>query len=274
MPLNTLPHADTVTAYSFVSLRGESMSNTSPLAGRTALVTGASAGIGLETARTLARAGAAVAVTARRPDRLEALCQEIESAGGRALPIAGDAASLEDVQNVVERTHEAFGSLDILVNNAGIMRISPITENRVEDWAAMVDVNVKGVLYFLSAVLPIMTDQGSGHIVNVGSVAGRRPFPGASVYAATKFAVRALSWGLHLELGNAHGIRITDIQPGYVATDLLSDDAETSEAWDEAWKDRRTLKPEDVARTIEFAVTSPDHVSVSEILVRPTDQPT
>jgi NADP-dependent 3-hydroxy acid dehydrogenase YdfG len=133
MPLNTLSHGDTVTGSSFLFLRSESMSTTSPLAGRTALVTGASAGIGLETARTLARAGAAVAVTARRPDRLEALCQEIESAGGRALPIAGDVASLEDVQNVVERTHEAFGSLDILVNNAGIMRISPITENRVED---------------------------------------------------------------------------------------------------------------------------------------------
>ena len=138
----------------------------------------------------------------------------------------------------------------------------------------MVDVNIKGVLYFLSAVMPNMIQQGSGHIVNVGSVAGRRPFPGASVYAATKFAVRALSWGLHLELGAAHGIRVTDIQPGYVSTDLLAEQPETLASWSEAWTGRRTLEPEDVARSIVFAVTSPDHVSVSEILVRPTDQPT
>jgi len=250
------------------------MSNDTPLAGRTALITGASAGIGRATALTLAQAGAAVSITARRADRLEALCAEIEDAGGRAIFTPADVASLEEVQAVVSRTSEELGTVDILVNNAGIMRISPITENRIEDWTRMVDVNVKGVLHFLSAVLPLMTERGAGHIVNVGSVAGRRPFPGASVYAATKFAVRSLSWGLHLELGNAHGIRVTDIQPGYVETDLLLDDPATNEAWDEAWKDRRTLQPEDVARTIEFAVTSPDHVSVSEILVRPTDQPT
>lgn len=252
----------------------KSSSDPTPLSKKVAIVTGASAGIGQATARTLARAGAAVVVTARRADRLASLVSEIEEADGRALAVAGDAASQTDVQRVVDSAIERFGRVDILVNNAGIMRIAPITENRVEDWAAMVDVNVKGVLYYLSAVMPHMIEQGSGHLVSVGSVAGRRPFPGASVYAATKFAVRALSWGLHLELGNAHGIRITDIQPGYVSTELLADDPGTSAAWDEAWKDRRTLQPDDIARAIEFAVTSPDHVSVSEILVRPTDQPT
>jgi NADP-dependent 3-hydroxy acid dehydrogenase YdfG len=250
------------------------MSENRPLAGRTALVTGASAGIGLATARCLAHAGAAVAVTARRADRLAVLCEEIEGAGGSALAIAADTTSLTEVQEVVSRTATEFGGVDILVNNAGIMRVAPMSEVRVEDWTRMVDVNINGVLHFLSAVLPLMTARGSGHIVNVGSVAGRRPFPGGTVYAATKFAVRALSWGLHLELGAAHGIRVTDIQPGYVDTDLLSDDPATNAAWDDAWKDRRTLQPEDVARAIEFAVTSPDHVSVSEILVRPTDQPT
>ena len=178
------------------------------------------------------------------------------------------------IQQVVSETVAESGRIDILVNNAGIMRISDITENNIEDWTAMVDVNIKGVLHFLSAVMPNMIQQGSGHIVNVGSVAGRRPFPGASVYAATKFAVRALSWGLHLELGAAHGIRVTDIEPGYVSTDLLADQPETQAAWSEAWTERRTLEPEDVARSIVFAVSSPDHVSVSEILVRPTDQPT
>jgi len=167
-----------------------------------------------------------------------------------------------------------FGHPDILVNNAGIMRVAPITDNRVDEWTRMVDVNVKGVLHYLAEVLPMMIERGSGHLVSVGSLAGRRPFPGGSVYSATKFAVRALSWGLHLELGNAHGIRVTDIQPGFVSTELLEYDEDTASQWQEAWKDRRMLQPEDVARAVVFAVTSPDHVSVSELLVRPTDQPT
>jgi len=247
---------------------------THPLHGKVAIVTGASAGIGQATARSLAAEGATVVITARRLERLEALREEILEAGGTVLAIAADVTSQAEVEAVVTATLEAFGRIDVLVNNAGIMRIAPIQENRIDDWRRMVDVNVNGVLNYLSSVLPTMLEQSSGHIVNVGSVAGRRPFPGAAVYSATKFALRSLSWGLHLELGNAHGIRVTDIQPGYVSTELLSDDPATSAAWDEAWSDRRTLQPEDVARTIVFAVASPDHVSVSEILVRPTDQPT
>lgn len=250
------------------------MTTAGPLEGRVALVTGASAGIGRATALTLAAAGAHVVVTARRDDRLRDLVSEIEASGGSATGRAADVAERADVEALVQATLDDVGRIDILVNNAGIMKIAPITENRIDDWAAMVDVNIKGVLYMLSAVLPHMVERGSGHIVSVGSVAGRRPFPGASVYAATKFAIRALSWGLHLELGAAHGIRITDVQPGYVSTELLSDQPDTAAAWDDAWKDRRTLQSEDIARAVEFAVTSPDHVSVSEILVRPTDQPT
>ncbi|MDE3004175.1 MAG: SDR family oxidoreductase [Gemmatimonadota bacterium] len=250
------------------------MSESQPLTGKVAIVTGASAGIGRATARALAAAGAHVIVTARRSDRLDSLVAEIHGSGGSATARAADVATLSDVQSVVDATVDQSGRVDILVNNAGIMKIASITENDVDDWTAMVDVNIKGVLHFLSAVMPHMIERGSGHIVSVGSLAGRRPFPGASVYAATKFAVRALSWGLHLELGSAHGIRVTDIQPGYVSTDLLSDQPDTLAVWDEAWSGRRTLQAEDIARAVEFAVTSPDHVSVSEILVRPTDQPT
>ena len=250
------------------------MSESQPLTGKVAIVTGASAGIGRATARALAAAGAHVVVTARRSDRLDSLVAEIHGSGGSATARAADVATLSDVQSVVDATVDQSGRVDILVNNAGIMKIASITENDVDDWTAMVDVNIKGVLHFLSAIMPHMIEQGSGHIVSVGSLAGRRPFPGASVYAATKFAVRALSWGLHLELGAAHGIRVTDIQPGYVSTDLLSDQPDTLAVWDEAWSGRRTLQAEDIARAVEFAVTSPDHVSVSEILVRPTDQPT
>lgn len=250
------------------------MSESQLLTGKVAIVTGASAGIGRATARALAAAGAHVVVTARRSDRLDSLVAEIHGSGGSATARAADVATLSDVQSVVDATVDQSGRVDILVNNAGIMKIASITENDVDDWTAMVDVNIKGVLHFLSAVMPHMIERGSGHIVSVGSLAGRRPFPGASVYAATKFAVRALSWGLHLELGSAHGIRVTDIQPGYVSTDLLSDQPDTLAVWDEAWSGRRTLQAEDIARAVEFAVKSPDHVSVSEILVRPTDQPT
>ena len=147
--------------------------------------------------------------TARREDRLEGLVSEINCRGGSAVSRTADVTEPGAIQQVVSETVAESGRIDILVNNAGIMRISDITENNIEDWTAMVDVNIKGVLHFLSAVMPNMIQQGSGHIVNVGSVAGRRPFPGASVYAATKFAVRALSWGLHLELGAAHGIRLS-----------------------------------------------------------------
>jgi NADP-dependent 3-hydroxy acid dehydrogenase YdfG len=246
------------------------------LDGRVAIVTGASAGIGEASALALAEAGASVVVTARRKDRLEALAERIRDAGGTALPYVGDVASLEDVQGLAAATMEAFGRIDILVNNAGLMPLSPMSEVRIEDWSRMVDVNVKGVLHCIAALLPKMIEQGSGHVVNIGSLAGRRPFPGGTVYSATKFAVRALSWGMHLELGAKHGIRVTDIQPGFVSTELMETvpDPELRQAWDEAWKGKRTLQPEDVARAVMFAVTSPAHVSVSEVLVRPVDQAT
>jgi len=250
------------------------MTAPSALTDRVALVTGASSGIGRATALRLSGVGARVVVTARRAERLQELVSEIEGQGGEALALTADVASLDDVRTVTERALEAFGRIDILVNNAGIMPVAPIVEANVEDWTRMVDVNIKGVLHFLSTVVPHMVERRSGHVVSIGSVAGRRPFPGGSVYAATKFAVRALSWGLHLELGHTHGIRVTDIQPGLVATELLDGDPDVAAAWAEAWSDRRTLEADDIARAIEFAVTSPDHVSVSEILVRPTDQPT
>jgi len=245
------------------------------LDGKVALVTGASAGIGEAVAVALAGAGASVVVTARRVERLEALAQRIGDSGGAVLPYPADVASLDEVRALTDAALERFGRIDILVNNAGLMPISPLSEARVEEWTRMVDVNVKGVLHCIAAVLPGMIERRSGHIVNVGSLAGRRPFPGGTVYSATKFAVRSLSWGMHLELGAAHGIRVTDIQPGFVSTELMdSADPGLKDAWDQAWQGRRTLQPEDVARALMFAVTSPAHVSVSELLVRPTDQPT
>lgn len=246
------------------------------LDGKVAIVTGASAGIGEACALALADAGASVVLTARRKERLEALADRIRDSGGKVLVAPADVAVLDDVRGVIAATESAFERIDILVNNAGLMPLAPMDEVRIEDWTRMVDVNVKGVLHGIGAVLPGMLAQGSGQIVNIGSLAGRRPFPGSAVYSATKFAVRALSWGMHLELGSTHGIRVTDIQPGFVSTELLDalPDPALREAFEEAWKDRRQLQPEDIARALLFVVTAPDHVSVSELLVRPTDQPT
>ncbi|MEQ8331487.1 MAG: SDR family oxidoreductase [Longimicrobiales bacterium] len=246
------------------------------LAGSVAVVTGASSGIGAAVAEVLAADGAAVVLVARRKERLQEVADRIRSAGGDADVVPTDVTRRTEVEAMVAGTVERRGRVDILVNNAGVMPLAPLADARVDQWERMIDVNLKGVLYGLGAVLPVMVRQGSGHVVNIGSVAGRRPFPGGSVYAATKFAMRALSWGMHLELGAEHGIRVTDIQPGVVATELfdhIEDDAIRA-GFQQGWEGRRPLQPEDVARAVHHAVTSPDHVSVSEILIRPTDQPT
>lgn len=246
------------------------------LAGSIAIVTGASSGIGRATAIALGEAGAAVAVAARRADRLDEVVARIRRDGGRALAVATDVADREAVFALVERAAAEFGPADILVNNAGIMPTSPVREIHLDDWLRMVDVNVKGVLHCIAAALPAMLERRRGHIVNVGSLAGRRPFPGGTVYAATKFAVRCISAGMQLELSAAHGIRITDIQPGVVATELVEHipDPETREGFIERWQDKKPMDAEDVAAAILYAVTAPAHVNINEILMRPRDQPT
>ena len=246
------------------------------LAGKVAIITGASSGIGLAVTRALAGEGAAVVLAARRSERINAEARNLQGKGSRALAVSTDVTSLDDVHALVGSALEAFGRVDILVNNAGIMPLSPLKETRIEDWTRMMDVNVNGVLHGIGAVLPCMLKQGGGHIVNVGSIAGRRPFPGGTVYAATKFAVRAITWGMHLELGPEHRIRATDIQPGFVETELIDTvpDPQARVEWAERWSDKQPLHADDVARAVIYAVTSPPHVSVSEVLVRPLDQPT
>jgi len=243
---------------------------------KVALVTGASSGIGAAVARALARAGAAVVLAARRSERLEELADEITADGGNAMVQVTDVTRRNEVEALAQRARDAHGRIDVLVNNAGVMPLSPLASGRVEDWDRMVDVNIKGVLYGLAAVLPTMLEQGGGHIVNVGSLAGRRPFPGGTVYSATKFAVRALTAGIQLELSAEHGIRVTDVQPGVVATELMDHipDATVQDRFATTWAQRRTLQPMDIANAVLFAVTAPDHVNVNEILVRPTDQAT
>lgn len=246
------------------------------LSGKVAVITGASSGIGAATARKLSGAGAAVALGARRLERLEELADEVRTGGGHALAVRTDVTRRAEVAALVDAALSEWDRVDVLVNNAGIMPLSELRERRVEDWDRMIDVNVKGVLYGVAAVLPHMLERQAGHIVNVGSVAGRRPFPGGTVYSATKFAVRSISAGIHKELSASDGIRVTDVQPGVVDTELADHipSEEQREGFEERWSDRRKLTSQDVADAILHAVAAPDRVNVNEVLVRPTDQPT
>ena len=241
---------------------------------KVAIVTGASSGIGEATARALAKEGAKVVLAARRKDRLEELRQVIESNGGQALVVETDVTSRKVVQSLADQTKEAFGQIDILVNNAGLMPLSYVKNLHLDEWEQMVDVNIKGVLFGTAAVIPTMLEQGGGHIVNVSSVAGRRAFEGGAVYCATKFAVRAFSDGVRMELAPKHHIRVTTIEPGAVDTELtdhITDD-ELMEGMKGRFEKMKILEAEDIAHAVLYAVTAPAHVNINEVLVMPTEQ--
>lgn len=242
--------------------------------GKVALVTGASSGIGAATAVKLAGAGARVGIAARRKDRLDGLAREIRDNGGEALPIEMDVTDTAAVEAGVAGLVDAYGSIDILVNNAGLMPLSDIDKLRTDEWARMVDVNVKGLFNTTAAALPRMMTQRSGHIFNMSSIAGRKVVKGLTVYCATKHAVAAFSDGLRVEMGRAYNIRVTCIQPGAVATELydhITDEDYRRETSDLASR-FSILAPGDIADTILFAATAPAHVDVAELFVLPVDQ--
>ena len=245
-----------------------------PLEGRVAAVTGASSGIGEASALALARAGAAVALAARRADRLEALVGRIEGDGGKALAIETDVTDESQARGFVERTNEELGRLDVLLNNAGLMILGPVEGADTEDWRRMVDVNLLGLLYCTQAALPIMREQGGGYIVNVSSVAGRSANAGSGVYNLTKFGVTAFSEALRQEALHSN-IRVSVVEPGFVATELQGHN--TNPMVKEATEKMReqigeVLEAEDIADAIVYAVSQPDRVSINEILIRPTGQ--
>nr|WKN37663.1 SDR family oxidoreductase [Tunicatimonas sp. TK19036] len=244
------------------------------LQGKVAIVTGASSGIGEATALMLAKEGAKVTIAARRAERLTELQKKIEDAGGEALPIVTDVTHRTAVNYLADQTKEKFGRIDILINNAGIMPLSLMKNLHIDEWEKMVDVNVKGVLYAIGAVLPVMREQKSGHIINISSVAGRKVMPGGAVYCATKFAVAALSEGLRMELSPSDNIRVTSIEPGAVETELTNTITDEEVKENMKWLEELTpLQAEDIAEAIRHTLTQPKHVSINEVLIRPTEQP-
>src|SRR3954471_19527819 len=186
---------------------------------RVAVVTGASSGIGDATAKALAREGYAVALAARREDRINELGEQISGAGGKALAVPTDVGDQSSAAALIQTTKDELGSVDVLVNNAGVMLLGPINGADIEHWQRMVNVNVLGLMYCTHAALPIMQEQGGGHIINVSSVAGRVARMGSGVYNATKFGVGAFSESLRQEGAN-YGVRVTIIEPGFVETEL------------------------------------------------------
>jgi NADP-dependent 3-hydroxy acid dehydrogenase YdfG len=231
------------------------------------LVTGASSGIGEATALELSKAGHVVVVGARRTDRLESLVRDIEASGGIARAHRLDVTSRSDFAQVVSATLEEFGRIDVIVNNAGVMPLSPLNALKVDEWDQMVDVNIKGVLNGIAAVLPMMEARGSGHIVNVASIGAHRVSPTAAIYCATKYAVWAISDGLRQETDR---LRVTVISPGVVTSELA--DTISDEAARAAMKDYRSvaIEPAAIGRAIRYAIEQPEGVDVSEIVVRPT----
>lgn len=235
------------------------------------VITGASSGIGRSTALHLASRGARVVLGARRETELRALAQEIEAAGGQAVYRSTDVTRRQDLQALVDRGVDRFGRVDVIVNNAGIGPLSRFDDLRVEDWDAMIDVNIRGVLYGVAAALPVFRRQGSGHVINIVSTAGLRIVPAQGVYAATKNAVRTLTEALRQEAGPT--LRVTEVSPGFVATEFASSNTDaTMRAAVERQMGEMAIGPDAIARCIAFAIDQPREVDVGTIVVRPTAQ--
>ena len=244
----------------------------SDIEGKVVAITGASSGIGEATALLLAERGAAVVLGARRTERLDKLGDAIRDGGGRAVSLSADVTRREDLDRLVGRAVEEFGRLDVLVSNAGISKIGPIADLDVDGWSAMIDVNLRGVLYGVAAALPVFRRQGRGHFVTTVSTAGLKIVPTMAVYAATKNAVRTLLEGLRQESTDGV-VRTTSISPGYVRTELADsiDDPRAREQIRQGMAEF-AISPEAVARAIAFAIDQPRDVEIGDITIRPTVQ--
>lgn len=236
------------------------------------VITGASSGLGEAAAKHLSWLGATVVLGARRADRIDKLAKEIHDNGGNALAIVVDVTQRDQVKRLVDTTVEAFGRVDVILNNAGVMPLSPIDRLNVDEWDMMIDVNIKGVLNGIAAVLPYMKEQKSGQIINTSSVAGHKVFNGSAVYSATKFAVRALTEGLRMDV-KPYNIRTTIVCPGAVKTELLEHitEADVQQA-NKDYVGVVGISPDSFARVVAFAISQPEDVDINEIIFRPTGQ--
>ena len=242
----------------------------SEVSGKVVIITGASSGLGEATAKMLADKGAKLVLGARREDRLKKLVDEIESSGGQATYQTVDVMKKDEVKALAKAAIDAYGRIDVLVNNAGLMPLAPLDEMKVDEWDQMIDVNIKGVMYGVAAVLGQMREQKSGHIINLSSVAGHVVFPGATVYCATKFAVKAISEGIRRESNGE--IRSTNISPGAVATELTDHIShnDSKQMADDMYDD--AIDADAIARAVTFAIEQPGDVDINEMIIRPTRQ--
>ena len=243
------------------------------LENRVILVTGASSGIGKATSKKLAENGASVILMARSEDELQALKTDINKNGGKALVVKGDVTNKADFDNAVTKGVAEFGKIDGLINNAGLMPLSFIKKLKTDEWEQMVDVNIKGVLNGVAAVLPELLKQDGGDIINISSMAAHRYFPGGAVYCATKSAVKMFSEGLRQELTPEHNINVTSIEPGAVSTELTS--TITDEDIKEMMQDMlemETLESEDIAEAIYYALSQPKRVNINDVYIVPSEQ--
>jgi NADP-dependent 3-hydroxy acid dehydrogenase YdfG len=254
------------------------VTSSTDLAGTVALVTGASSGIGEASARMLADRGAAVALLARRQDRLATLAEEIGDGGGRALAIEADVSDREQAEAAVSRAADELGRLDVVVNNAGVMLLGPILDAPVSEWEQMIEVNLLGLLYVARAAIPHLLEAAAeeprrvADLVNISSVAGRLVRSGSGVYNATKHAVGAFSESLRQEVTGRH-LRVSLIEPGAVDTELPGHNRdEIREQIEARFAEMERLEAADIADAIAYVVTRPRHVAINEVLVRPTEQ--
>lgn len=237
------------------------------------IITGASSGIGNATAIKLAKEGASVVLCARSEDELNKLKDKIESGGGKALVVKTDVTKPADFEKAVSQTLATYGSIDVLINNAGLMPLSFVEKLKTDEWEKMVDVNLKGVLNGVAAVLPTMRTNKSGHIINISSSAAHNYFPGGAIYCATKVAVKMFSEGLRKELAPRYGINVTSIEPGAVNTSLfetITDDDIKEQL--KGMKGMTTLEAQDIANAIFYALSQPDRVNINDVYLMPTEQ--
>lgn len=239
-----------------------------------ALISGASAGIGRATALTLASQGYDLLLIARREERLQTLKTEVaaKNPGIKVHLFAGDIQQTDDLRKMINHYQAQLQNLHVLVNNAGLAKgVEPFQEGNIEDWDQMLDTNIKGLLYLTRLLLPFMLKQQRGHIINLGSVAGRWVYPGGAVYCASKFAVRAISEGLRQDLSGTT-IRVTNIEPGMVESEFSLVRLGSQKQADAVYEGMTPLSPADIAETIGWCLSRPSHVNIQELVIYPTDQ--